>query len=52
MKKNSKAIIVYNMDYTVYGKFPSITEASKSLGCSQKTISRSLQTPKKIVRRR
>jgi len=52
MKKNSKSILVYNMDYTVYGEFPSITEASKSLGCSQKTISRALQTPKKILRRR
>jgi group I intron endonuclease len=52
MKKNSKAILVYNMDYTVYGEFPSITEASKSLGCSQKTLYRALQTPKKILRRR
>jgi group I intron endonuclease len=52
MKKNSKAILVYNMDYTVYGEFPSITEASKSLGCSQKTITRALQTPKKLLRRR
>ena len=52
MKNNSKAILVYNMDYTVYGEFPSITEASKSLGCSQKTIYRALQTPKKILRRR
>jgi group I intron endonuclease len=52
MKKSSKAILVYNMDYTVYGEFPSITEASKSLGCSPKTISRALQTPKKILRRR
>ena len=52
MKKNYKAILVYNMDYTVYGEFSSITEASKHLGCSQKTISRALQTPKKILRRR
>jgi group I intron endonuclease len=52
MKKNSKAILVYNMDYTVYGEFPSITEASKYLGCAHKTIYRALQTPKKIVRKR
>jgi group I intron endonuclease len=52
MKKNSKSILVYNMDYTVYGEFPSITEAPRSLGCSQKTINRALQTPKKILRRR
>lgn len=52
MKKNYKTILVYNMDCTVYGEFPSITEASKSLGCSQKSINRALQTPKKILRRR
>lgn len=51
MKKNSKPILVYNMDYTVYGEFPSIKEASKYLGCSQKTIHRALQTPKKILKR-
>jgi len=52
MKKKFKAILVYNMDYTVYGEFPSIKEASKSLGSSQKTIYRALRTPKKILRRR
>ena len=52
MKNSSKAILVYNMDYTVYGEFPSIIEGSKSLGCSQKTIYRALQTPKKILKRR
>ena len=52
MKKNSKAILVYNMDYTVYGEFPSISEAYKYLGCSQKTVYRALQTSKNILRRR
>jgi len=52
MKKKSKAILVYNLDYTVFGEFPSIIEASKSLGCDQKTIRRALQSPKKILRRR
>jgi group I intron endonuclease len=52
IKKNSKAIIVYNFDYTVFGEFPSIVEASKYLGCDQKTIRRALLNPKKILRRR
>ena len=52
MKKSSKAILVYNLDYTVFGEFPSMIEASKSLGCDQKTIRRALQSPKKILRRR
>jgi group I intron endonuclease len=52
MKKMSKAIIVYNMDYTVYGEFPSIVDAAESLGCNEKTIRRALQNPKNILRRR
>jgi group I intron endonuclease len=52
MKKRSKAVLVYNLDYTVFGEFSSIIEASKSLGCDQKTIRRALQTPKNILRRR
>jgi group I intron endonuclease len=52
MKKKSKAIIVYNLDYTVFGEFSSMIEASKSLGCDQKTIRRALQSPKNILRRR
>ena len=38
MKKNSKSLIIYNLNYTVYGEYPSITEASKSLNCNDKTI--------------
>ncbi len=52
MKKRSKAIRVYNFDYTVYGEFPSITETAKSLGCDQKTLRRALQSPKNILRKR
>lgn len=52
MKKKSKAILVYNMDYTVYGEFPSIVDAAKSLDCDEKTIRRALKSPKKILRRR
>lgn len=52
MKKSSKAILIYNMDYTVYGEFPSIVDAAKSLSCDPKTISRALKTPKQILRRR
>lgn len=51
-KKKSKAILVYNLDYTVYGEFSSIVDAAKSLGCNEKTIRRTLQTPKKILKRR
>ena len=52
LKKKSKAILVYNLDYTVFGQFSSMIDASKSLGCDQKTIRRALQSQKKILRRR
>ena len=51
MKKKSKPVILYNLDYTVYGEYPSIIEAAKSVNCSQKTITRALKTEKKILKR-
>ena len=52
LKKKSKGLLVYNLNYTVFAKFPSIIEASKHLGCDEKTIRRALQTEKKLLRRR
>lgn len=51
MEKRSRALLVYNLDYTVYGQFPSIVDAAKSLGCDPKTVIRALQSPKKILKR-
>lgn len=52
IKKMSKSIILYNLDYTVYGQYSSITEAAKSVNCGVKTINRTLKTEKKILKRR
>jgi group I intron endonuclease len=52
MKKNSKPIILYNLNNTVYGEFASIVEAAKSTGCNEKTIRRSLKTNKNLLKRR
>jgi group I intron endonuclease len=52
MKKKSKTVVLYNLDNTVYGEFSSIVEAAKSLGCSDKTIRRALNTEKKVLKRR
>jgi group I intron endonuclease len=52
MKKNSKPVIIYNLDKTVYSEFSSIVEAAKSINCSEKTIRRALKTDKKILKRR
>ena len=51
MKKSFKPIIAFNLDGTVYGKYASITEASQSLQCGIKTISRTLKTDKKILKK-
>ena len=52
MKKKSKPIILYNLDYTVFGEYSSIIEAAKNINCSEKTIIRALKTDKKILKRR
>lgn len=52
MKKKSKSLLIYNLNYTVYGEYPSITEAAKSLNCHEKTITRALKTAKKLLKRR
>jgi group I intron endonuclease len=51
IKKNSKSIILYNKDGTVYGEYISIVEASNNLNCSVKTISRALNSNSKILKR-
>lgn len=52
MKKKSKAILLYNLDFTVYGEYPSISETAKAINCSVKTITRALKTNKKLLKRR
>jgi NUMOD1 domain len=52
LKKPSKPLIVYNLDYTIFGTFYSLTEAALELKCSVKTIYRVLRTEKKILKRR
>ena len=51
MTKSSKPIIVYNLNKTVYGEYPSITPGAKSLRCSVITIWRAMDTPKKRLKR-
>lgn len=36
MKKKSKSILLYNLDYTVYGEYPRIIEGANAIGCSVK----------------
>lgn len=52
MRKSSKPLIFYNLNKTVYGEYPSITAVAESLRCSIKTITRALNTPKNLLKRR
>ena len=48
---NTRPIILYNLNGSVYGNYSSIVEAAKAINCSDKTIRRALKTPKKLVKR-
>ena len=48
---NTRPVVLYNLDRTVYGKYSTILEASKAINCNEKTIRRALQTEKKLVKK-
>lgn len=48
---NTKAVILYNLNGTVFGKFTSILNAAKSINCNEKTIRRALNTDKGLVKK-
>ncbi|KAM4054273.1 GIY-YIG endonuclease (mitochondrion) [Hirsutella rhossiliensis] len=52
MKKNSKSIIVKQLNNTVYGEFNSIVETAEALNCSTKTIQRTLKSSSKLLKGR
>lgn len=52
MKKSSKAVVLYNKDDTLYGEYSSMTEASKVLDCSLKTMYRALKSDSKLLKKR
>lgn len=49
--KHTRAVVLYNLNGTVYGKYPTILEAANAINCNEKTIRRALQTEKKLVKR-
>jgi hypothetical protein len=51
MKKKSKAVVIYNLNNTVYGEYPSIIEAARSLNCNEKTIRKALKTESKLLKK-
>lgn len=52
MKLRSKPVILYNLNRTIFGEYPSVVEAAKSIDCDPKTIRRALKTENKILKTR
>ena len=48
---NTRPVVLYNLNGTVYGEYTSILDAAKSINCNEKTIRRALKTEKKLVKR-
>lgn len=48
---NTRPVVLYNLDRTIFGKYNSILDAADAISCSEKTIRRALQTDKKLVKR-
>lgn len=48
---HTRPLILYNLNGTVYGQYPTIIEAAKAINCDEKTIIRALKTEKKLVKR-
>jgi group I intron endonuclease len=51
MKKKSKPIIVYNLDHTVYGRYPSVIDTAKGFNCSVKTVYRALKSKDRLLKK-
>jgi group I intron endonuclease len=48
---NTRPVILYNLNRTIFGQFPTIIDAAKAINCNEKTIRRALKTEKKFVKR-
>ena len=48
---NTRPVILYNLNGTVYGQYPTIIDAAKAINCSEKTLRRALTTEKKLVKK-
>ena len=48
---NTRPVVLYNLNGTIYGEYASIVDAAKSINCGEKTIRRALNTEKGLVKR-
>jgi group I intron endonuclease len=48
---HTRPVVLYNLNGTVYGQYPTIIEAAKAINCNEKTLRRALTTEKKWVKK-
>lgn len=48
---NTRPVVLFNLNGTVYGEYSTILDAAKSINCGEKTIRRALKTEKGLVKR-
>jgi group I intron endonuclease len=48
---NTRPVVLYNLNGTVYGEYSTILDAANSINCSEKTIISALKTAKGLVKR-
>jgi group I intron endonuclease len=48
---NTRPVVLYNLNGTVYGEYSTILDAANSINCNEKTIRRALKTKKGLVKR-
>jgi group I intron endonuclease len=48
---NTRPIVLYNLNGTVYGEYSTVLDAANSINCYEKTIKRALNTKKGLVKR-
>lgn len=48
---NTRPVVLYNLNGTIYGEYYTILDAAKSINCGEKTIRRALKTEKGLVKR-
>lgn len=47
----TRPVVLYNLDGTVYGEYSTILDAADSINCGEKTIRRALKTEKGLLKR-
>ena len=49
--EQTRPVVLYNLNGTVYGEYSTILDAANSINCGEKTIRRALKTEKGLVKR-